>query len=361
MRSWKWMKRLSSWSTLLLLSACLTQVEQNGTVAFSSAGYSVTEDAGTVTISVSRSGGTEGAIGVDYATSDGTATATEDYAATTGTLSWGDGESGAKTFTVTVVEDNTLEGDETVNLSLSNPTGGADLGTDSALLTIVEAATAVQLDRGQAARGERVSADLSGFDSSSFTVTVAGLTATTSSASENSLDFVVPEQAPAGPQTVEISAGADSARVTLNVLGDVFPDKATLIVRSDISEATLRSLLDPLGFDLESAPKPLGLDTGPCSGQLADIDVSGTPLGQALEELKQLEEGGAPVSLHIDPRSGFDVGAVDPLNAIGADLAQAGNLDGSGVVIAVLDTGVNEHPELAGPPAAGQRLRLRRR
>ena len=60
---------------------------------------------------------------VDYATSDGTATAGEDYTATSGTLTFEAGES-SKTIEVTVLDDFHDEGEETLTLRLSNPSGG---------------------------------------------------------------------------------------------------------------------------------------------------------------------------------------------------------------------------------------------
>ncbi|GAG35863.1 unnamed protein product, partial [marine sediment metagenome] len=71
-------------------------------------------------------------------TSNGTALAGSDYTAKTGTLNWGDGESGNKTFTISITNDSTTEGNETVNISLSNATGGASIGSPgSAVLTIL--------------------------------------------------------------------------------------------------------------------------------------------------------------------------------------------------------------------------------
>jgi hypothetical protein len=113
---------------------------QSGTLQFSAANYNDSETNAdhTATITVTRTGGSDGAVGVSYGTSNGTATlADNDYATSTGTLSWADGDSTSQTFTVTVKGDTTYEADETVNLTLSAPTGGASLGSPNpATLTI---------------------------------------------------------------------------------------------------------------------------------------------------------------------------------------------------------------------------------
>ena len=60
-------------------------------------------------------------VTVDYATSDGTATAGQDYTATAGTLTFSPGET-TKTITVPVLNDAIDDGGETVTLTLSNAT-----------------------------------------------------------------------------------------------------------------------------------------------------------------------------------------------------------------------------------------------
>ncbi|MEW5851037.1 MAG: Calx-beta domain-containing protein [Myxococcota bacterium] len=116
-----------------------------GDLQFSSATYSVSEDGGSATITVTRVNGTAGMATVDYATSDGTATAGSDYTASSGTLAFADGET-SKTFSVPIWMDSNSEGDETIFLTLSNPSGGAALGTpDTAVLTVVDVATAGSL------------------------------------------------------------------------------------------------------------------------------------------------------------------------------------------------------------------------
>ena len=85
---------------------------------------------------MTRSNGSLGSVGVNYATSNGTATAGSDYTATSGTLTFADGET-SKTFTIPITNDALIESNETVNLTLNSPTGGATLGSQStAVLTI---------------------------------------------------------------------------------------------------------------------------------------------------------------------------------------------------------------------------------
>ena len=81
-------------------------------------------DAGTTAFvfTVRRDDDGSGPVTVDFATSDGTATAGPDYAATSGTLSFADGET-TKTIEVEVSGDTDVEPDESFFVNLSNPTG----------------------------------------------------------------------------------------------------------------------------------------------------------------------------------------------------------------------------------------------
>jgi hypothetical protein len=108
-------------------------------VQFSSATYSVSEGVATVTITVNRLGDVSSATNVDYATSDGTATAGSDYTTTSGTLTFAAGQL-SRTFTVPIINDSLYEaGSETFNVTLSNPSSGALLGTPAtAIVTIQE-------------------------------------------------------------------------------------------------------------------------------------------------------------------------------------------------------------------------------
>lgn len=107
------------------------------TLSFSASNYSVNEGDVFATITVNRSGDASGVSTVDFSSSNLTATQVRDYQVANGTLSFAAGET-SKTFRVLIVNDAYAEGDETVSLTLSNPTGGTLSAPTTATLTIVD-------------------------------------------------------------------------------------------------------------------------------------------------------------------------------------------------------------------------------
>ena len=124
-------------------TAALTIAEDDpvppaGSLQFSAPTYTAGENGSAASITVTRVNGNFGTVTVDYNTSDGTASAGSDYTAASGTLVFDNGVT-SQTFTIDILDDTEYEGDETVNLSLSNPLGGAGLEAPStAVLTIAE-------------------------------------------------------------------------------------------------------------------------------------------------------------------------------------------------------------------------------
>lgn len=130
-------------------SAVVTIVDDDrgGVFQFSAPTYTVNEPAAvttTATIKVTRTGTNLAGASVQFATSNGTATSGLDYTATATTLVFGAGET-FKNVAVPTLPDLDAEGNETVNLTLSSPGGGATLGTPAtAVLTIVDAVPAAR-------------------------------------------------------------------------------------------------------------------------------------------------------------------------------------------------------------------------
>lgn len=101
----------------------------HGTLVLDSATYSATEG-NSVSLIVRRTGGTVGAIGVNYATADGTAAAGVNYTSTSGVLSWADGNAADKTITVPTINAG-FAGSKAFTLSISGASGGAAIGSPS--------------------------------------------------------------------------------------------------------------------------------------------------------------------------------------------------------------------------------------
>ncbi|HLL73930.1 MAG TPA: FG-GAP-like repeat-containing protein [Pyrinomonadaceae bacterium] len=232
---------------------------------------------GTATVNVLRMGSLVGAGTVDYATADGTATAPADYAAMAGTLSFADGEV-FKTLFVPIVDDNISEGDETVNLALSNPGGALSLG-DPATATLfilandgkprvsISDLTVAEGHAGTTAAALTVSLS----NPSSSTVTVSYATAdATANAGE---DYV------SAGGTLTFAPGELSKSLTVTVNGDQSPE---------ISETFSVLLTNPVNAEIEKAA---GLVTitdddsscpAPSFGTPTHFDSGGTTPGHAV-------------------------------------------------------------------------------
>ncbi|NER29804.1 MAG: hypothetical protein F6J89_19840, partial [Symploca sp. SIO1C4] len=109
-----------------------------GVIAFSANNFSLSENGTPVQeVTLNRTGGTQGQVSVTLTPTNGTAT-NADYDDNPIVVTFADGET-SKTVEISVVDDSEVEGNETINLDLSNPTGGVTIGnSDSATLTIVD-------------------------------------------------------------------------------------------------------------------------------------------------------------------------------------------------------------------------------
>lgn len=115
------------------------RVDQPGQLQFSAPTFSAGENGGNAVVTVTRTGGSGGIVTVKMVTTGGTATAGTDFTDASQTLTFAHGET-SKTIIIPIRQDTLLEGNETVNLTLSKPTGGATLGTPvSAVLAIIDA------------------------------------------------------------------------------------------------------------------------------------------------------------------------------------------------------------------------------
>jgi Tol biopolymer transport system component len=107
------------------------------TVQFSTIDYSVSEGSTLASLTVLRTGDTTAISTVDVTTVNGTATDRADYTFHFATLKFNPGET-SKSFTVIITDDVFVENDQTLTVTLSNPSGATLGGLNTATLTIVE-------------------------------------------------------------------------------------------------------------------------------------------------------------------------------------------------------------------------------
>ena len=92
------------------------------------------EDDSTIDFVVTLNPASEGSVTVDYATADGSATASDDYTAKSGSLTFNAGET-SKTIQVSIIDDTVDDNNETLTLTLTNASG-AEIGDSQATGTI---------------------------------------------------------------------------------------------------------------------------------------------------------------------------------------------------------------------------------
>jgi hypothetical protein len=220
--------------------AVLTITDNEPVVQLSATAYTVAEAGAAATITLTRTG--TAPFTVQYATSDGTATAGSDYTTTAGVLSFPVGVL-SKTIKIPVTNDTLDEVNETVFVALSNPVGASLGARVTATLTITDDDAA-----GTIAFGAPV-----------FTIgeagPVAAVTVTRSggAASEAGVDYASADgTATAGSDyttvtgTLVFAAGELSRTITIPILNDGVGEP---------SETVLLTLSNPSGRAVLGAQK----------------------------------------------------------------------------------------------------------
>src|SRR5437773_689958 len=123
-------------SVSILINSCGSAIGSQ--LQFASSLFASSEGGSGLAIAeVTRFGDITATASVDYASSDGTASTPQDYAAISGTLTLTAGEI-FKDITIPIVDDNITEGTETFGLTLSHVTGAASLGSPSTTSVLID-------------------------------------------------------------------------------------------------------------------------------------------------------------------------------------------------------------------------------
>ncbi|WP_411883852.1 beta strand repeat-containing protein [Polaromonas sp. YR568] len=252
-------------------------------------------EGGNAVFTVTRSGDTSGAGTVVYATQNGSATAPGDYTSVGATtLSFAAGET-SKTVTVTTIDDANVEGNETLSLVLSSPTGGI-LGTASAVATIVDnegalfsiAGTATGVSFSEGVGTYTFTVNRSGLTTGAATVVVnsTGGTATPGTGGTNDYNAIV-------NQTLSFAAGETSKTVTVTVNEDLLVE-GNETFSLQLSSASAGALIDPANASVTATIQ---------DNEVAVISMDGAAAGLAFSE------GAGTVTFSLT-RSGLTTNAV---------------------------------------------------
>lgn len=107
-------------------------------IVFSNTPYQVIETGGVVQITLTRTGGSKGVAAVNYNTVAGSAKPTEDYASSTGTVSWADGEAGSKTLLIQILDDSVAEATENFVVTLTAVNANTQVPAATANVDIID-------------------------------------------------------------------------------------------------------------------------------------------------------------------------------------------------------------------------------
>lgn len=171
-----------------------------------------------------------------------------DVAIPPGTLTFGPGQA-AKSFVVAVHNDTAVEGAETIDLALSNPTNAALIAPRDATLTISDngngsaaAKPAISMNDVAASEGN------AGTKSFAFTVTLSAPTAFTTTVHFATADdsAVAPSDYVAASGELNFAPGATAVTLNIAVKGDPF-DEPTETFRVNLSNAANATIADGQG------------------------------------------------------------------------------------------------------------------
>ena len=200
------------------------------------------ENAANHTFTVSLSAASAKSVTVDYATSDGTATAGADYTAISATtLTFAAGQT-SKTFTVGVLTDSLDEADETVTLTLSNASN-ASISDATGTLTITDDDAAPSLSINDVTASNENAAN------HTFTVSLSaasGKSVTVDYATSDGTATAGADYTAISATTLTFAAGQTSKTFTVGVLTDSL-DEADETVTLTLSNASNASISDATG------------------------------------------------------------------------------------------------------------------
>jgi hypothetical protein len=291
----------------------------------------VAEGAGTATVTLTRSGGTDGQVSAIVGVGGGSATQGRDFIlADPQTVTWPGNDGADKVVSIPIVQDQVDEDDETIQLSLSLPANpfGATLGAQTtASVTIADDDPLVALGIANVSQPE----GSGGTRAASFTVTRTGSTektvtvqyATAEGSANAGSDYV------GTSGTLTFAPGDATKTIAVLVQGDALPepDETFTVILSNPTNATLsvsQATRTIQNDDAACTPRPRVTQAVVAGGGALNVHVESTPLNtSASNPLQQIRFGtlqNATVTLNGQAISSDQTITLPP-NTFGADLA----------------------------------------
>ncbi len=250
-------------------------------------------------------------VTVDYQTSDGTATAGDDYRTREGTLIFAPGET-RKTILVPIINDNTEDSGEIMYLTLKNASRGVEVYAYDGRLR--NTATTV----GRIYNTE---------DNPTPELSVSDAEAT--EGTDTSLDFVV-TLSPAATDTVTVDYATSDSTATA---GDDYttasgkltfaPDETTKTVSVDIEDDSVEDDGEMVNFTLSNASGAV-FDDSTAVGTILDPEELSSPLTAEFKQVPESHDGTNMFTFRItfseELASGMKAGLRKALSRTGADL-----------------------------------------
>ena len=292
-------------------SATVTVLNDDAAPSLSIDDARVTEgDSGSVaavfTVSLSRASGQT--VEVDFATSDGTATAPADYTARSGRLSFPAGAT-TRTVTIQVQGDVVDEATEAFFVTLSSPSNAPIIGGEgTGRITDDDDAPVLSIDDVTVLEGN------AGPATARFTVVLSGISGRPVSVTYATADgtATAPSDYAAAAGTLSFAAGTTSAQIDVTVNGDV-QDEAAETFAINLSNPQSASIGDGQGTgtitDDDGAPglsiADVQVTEGDGGAVTAALTVTLSPTsGQSVEVLYSTADGSAAAGLDYVARSG---------------------------------------------------------
>ena len=258
-------------------------VAQPGVISIDSATAAANETDGTVTITLTRTDGSDGEVSVDYTTVDGTAVSGQDFTAASGTITFADGQTTAD-IVISLIDDADVEATEAFSLTISNAVGGATLGA------VVSQEISLTSDDASIPQPGVISIDsaTASANETDGTVTIT-LTRTDGSDGEVSVDYTTVDGTAVSGQdftaasgTITFADGQTTADIVISLIDDADVEATeafSLTISNAVGGATLGAVVSQeisLTSDDASIPQPgvISIDSATASANETDGTVT---------------------------------------------------------------------------------------